>query len=60
MATETIFQNWIFTKFALPFLLIFFVASIWGDLTTIYEIALVGPIGMVIFLALLAFFPRSL
>jgi len=25
MATETIFQNWIFTKFALPFLLIFFV-----------------------------------
>ncbi len=38
---------------AILFLLIFFAASIWGDITTVYEVALAGPIGMLAFIAFL-------
>src|SRR3989338_10278730 len=37
------------------FLGIFFLSNFWGELTKVYEINLVGPIGMVIFLGLLTY-----
>lgn len=37
------------------FLSIFFGATVWGDLTTFYDVALVGPVGMLIFMATLAY-----
>lgn len=40
---------------AVLFLSIFFIASIWGDITTIYDVALVGPVGMLAFIAFLTF-----
>jgi signal transduction histidine kinase len=37
------------------FLFVFFAASIWGDITTVYEVALVGPIGMLAFITFLTY-----
>lgn len=35
------------------FLAIFFATSIWGDITQVYDVALMGPFGMLIFVALI-------
>ncbi|MDO8593601.1 MAG: HAMP domain-containing sensor histidine kinase [bacterium] len=40
---------------AMLFLFIFFSASMWGDLTKVYDVGLVGPVGMLIFMTFLAF-----
>ena len=40
---------------AILFLFIFFAASVWGDLTKVYDVGLVGPVGMLIFMAFLTF-----
>ncbi len=40
---------------AILFLLIFLSASVWGDLTKVYDVALIGPAGMVAFMAFLTF-----
>lgn len=37
------------------FLAIFFATNVWGELTKVYEINLVGPVGLVIFLGLVAY-----
>lgn len=44
-----------FTSGAILFLFIFFGATIYGDALQIYDVALVGPIGMVVFLGLLSY-----
>jgi signal transduction histidine kinase len=40
---------------AVLFLLIFVAASVWGDFTQVYDVALVGPLGMLLFMIFLTF-----
>ena len=40
---------------AISFLSIFFAASVWGDITKVYDVALVGPLGMLVFMVLLTY-----
>ena len=48
-------KDLIFSGATILFLLIFFVTNIWGDATTLYEVNILGPIGMIAFIAFLTF-----
>lgn len=48
-------QSWILAVGSTIFLAIFFISSAYGDLTTVYEVSLLGPLGMVVFLGLLSY-----
>lgn len=48
-------QNIIVGTGATIFLLFFFATTIWGDITLFYDVALVGPAGMLLFIVMLSY-----